>query len=189
METSTETTKPTLPRTLAEVDAAERKPEKGAFGMDEAELAAGVEESGNKQVPPEVAAEVVALPPSELEAPPPVARVVIEEAPAKNEEVLFEDGDNKVTSRDGLIELLSKNQAPVEAYKPPPMTDRQKAQLQLEQEAGAARVRAHAEQMKHRPPVVISEAEKKAQGSNVPVFRPGDFNEYQPMTAPATSKG
>lgn len=226
MDQVTDTTKPALPRTMAEVDASAVKIAKGAFGLSEAELSAA-EGNGagvapvkadaadiiarlglkvkaeaekvvekvqhNFQVTSEIRSGLVALPPSELDAPRPVPNAVIEDAidgqPPSDPNTVFEDGEFKVTSRDGLMELIAKESQPVKEYVAPPRTARQQSQLEAEQAAGRARVQAHAEQLASRPPVVISEEERRAQGSNNPVYRPADFREYQPMTAPANSKG
>src|SRR5208282_299290 len=51
-------------------------------------------------------------------------------------------------------------------------TAKSKSKRDLELEAGAKRVAEHAEFVRNRPPRIISEAERLAQGSSVPVFRP-----------------
>lgn len=51
--------------------------------------------------------------------------------------------------------------------------ERAKTKRELELETGRKRVALVAEQMRHRPPRVISEAEARAQGRSTPVFRPG----------------
>lgn len=51
-------------------------------------------------------------------------------------------------------------------------TERAKTKRELEMEIGAKRVAQVAEQNKNRPPRQISEAERRAQPTNTPVFRP-----------------
>ena len=51
-------------------------------------------------------------------------------------------------------------------------TAKSKSRRDLELEAGAKRVAENAALLKNRPPRVVSETERRSQGSSVPVFRP-----------------
>ena len=53
--------------------------------------------------------------------------------------------------------------------------EKAKTRRDLELELGKKRVAAAAELIKNRPPRIISEAERKAQGSNTPIFRPNSL--------------
>lgn len=55
-------------------------------------------------------------------------------------------------------------------------TQRAKTTRELEMEAGRKRIEQAQHDMRTRPPRVISEAEKKAQGFNVEVFRPNSVH-------------
>jgi len=140
----------------------------------------------------------VPLPPSELEALPetlphmpepppeydPYASHPVEAAYDPHEPVkLFEDGEYKVTSRDGLLEMINKAHAPPVEYVPPPRSPGQLARLAEEQAAGRRALGLHEEKKlaEKLPPA-------EDQGRMIAVERPGDFREYQPMTAPARNK-
>ncbi len=66
---------------------------------------------------------------------------------------------------------------PTEVLKPSGVayveTAKAKTKRDLEMEAGAARVARAAEEQARRPPRIISEAERRAEGTNVPLLRPG----------------
>jgi len=52
--------------------------------------------------------------------------------------------------------------------------EKAKTRRELELEEGRKRVAAAAKEIANRPPRIISDAEKQAQGTNVPVFRPNN---------------
>jgi len=83
----------------------------------------------------------------------------------------------RMTDNGLVIEAMTKQ--PVEVVVAVPvLTDRQRTRLEAEQDAGRRAVLRHAEAQIHRPPPQKSEAELKAEGTSVPVFRPGDLREY-----------
>lgn len=102
--------------------------------------------------------------------------------PPSDAPIKFETDDS------GRIQATFNTEKPP-VHMPSPPTARQQSQTDMEMEAGRRRVAMAAEQLANRPPVVLSEAEKKAMGTNTPVYRPGNFEEYKPLTTPATSKG
>ena len=53
-----------------------------------------------------------------------------------------------------------------------PEPDKMKSKRDLEMEMGKRRVAEAAKEIANRPPRIISEAERKATGTNVPLFRP-----------------
>ena len=53
--------------------------------------------------------------------------------------------------------------------------EKAKTRRELELQAGRRRIAEAAEEMKHRPPRVISEAEARAQPTNTPIFRPNSL--------------
>lgn len=53
---------------------------------------------------------------------------------------------------------------------------RAKTTRELEMEAGARRVAVNAEQVKNRPPRIISDKERQAEGFNTAVFRPNSLH-------------
>jgi hypothetical protein len=74
-----------------------------------------------------------------------------------------------ITDEGVKFEEIHKPPATGVAYVEP---EKAKTRRDLELEAGKRRVAENAELIKNRPPRIISEAEKRAQGSSVPVFRP-----------------
>jgi hypothetical protein len=70
-----------------------------------------------------------------------------------------------------MREHAEKAKAAKEAYKPPPLTDRQRAALEEEQAAGRKARERHEAELASRPP---PPAKEKWDGSNTPVMRPGD---------------
>lgn len=70
-----------------------------------------------------------------------------------------------------VVEARTAREKAEQPVPPPPMTDRQKAAIAEEQEAGRRALARHAESQKLRPPPV----REKSDGSSNPVFRPGDY--------------
>lgn len=70
-----------------------------------------------------------------------------------------------------VVEARTAREKAEQPVPPPPMTDRQKATIAEEQEAGRRALARHAESQKLRPPPV----REKSDGSSNPVFRPGDY--------------
>jgi len=116
---------------------------------------------------------------SEEEVKPPTTPQVVTDGQVVIEVV----GDRIVPRRVG--EQTPAN-APISS--PAPMTPRRLSKLEAEQEAGRRAVARAMEQQAHRPPPQKSAQEIAAEGTNMPVFRPGDFREYANMRAGNTSK-
>jgi len=75
--------------------------------------------------------------------------------------------------REALLEALRKHQerqAAKPAYKPPPMTDAQRARLEEEMAAGRRVQARHEAQLAARPPRIADPRD----GTSVPVHRPGE---------------
>ena len=76
--------------------------------------------------------------------------------------------------REHLMQRMRDHAAQAEAkknaYKPPPMTDRQRAALEAEQNAGKRARERHEAELASRPP---PPAREPWDGSNTPVHRPG----------------
>lgn len=86
----------------------------------------------------------------------------------------LEDETAKIEIVGGEIVLTSKKPAEV-VHERPPLTERGKSRLEQEMAAGRQRVEyLTAEEAKRPPRPRPSDKEIKAQGSSVPVFRPGD---------------
>lgn len=77
--------------------------------------------------------------------------------------------------RDRLLDTLRdhrlRQQHEAEAYKPPPMTERQMSQTQLEMEAGRAAQQRHQEMQDAAP----ARPRDKSEGYSTPVHRPNNF--------------
>lgn len=87
--------------------------------------------------------------------------------------------------REHLLQRMREHAAEIEAkksaYKPPPMTDRQRAMLAEEQAAGQRAAQRHAEQLAARPPT----PKEPWDGSNTPVHRPGNVVPDPTVAAPS----
>jgi len=67
------------------------------------------------------------------------------------------------------FEPIVKPEPTGQAYVEP---EKAKTRRDLEMEAGRKRVAEATELVKNRPPRIVSDAEKRAQGTNTPIFRP-----------------
>jgi hypothetical protein len=88
--------------------------------------------------------------------------------------------------REHLMERMRAHareaEAKKQAYKPPPLTERQLSALEEEQAAGRRARERHERELANRPP---PPAKEKWDGSNTPVFRPDSI--VPDPTIPATS--
>ena len=80
---------------------------------------------------------------------------------------------NEAMTRDDLIDIF-RNQQTVEppAYKPPPLTERQRRGIEEEMEAGRRRVAFNEEQRIHNPPPPL---DPKIEGSTTPLMMSTDY--------------
>lgn len=105
-----------------------------------------------------------------LEDGPQVSKAFIEEAPEKEEFDLPQP-----RTLEELHERIRAHRQPKPAYVPPPRTERQQAQLEAEMAAGRRSTeRAEARQAFRPPP-----QRDRTEGTNNPVKRPGDVDEYR----------
>jgi len=80
----------------------------------------------------------------------------------------------RIQTQDGVsFEKIPETAPTGQAYVEP---EKAKTRRELELETGRKHVAAAAELIKNRPPRIISEAERRAQPSNVPVFRPNSLH-------------
>lgn len=103
----------------------------------------------------------------------PVLNALIEDAPDVQEQEKFDIPPPRTLAE--LHDRIREHRQPKPEYVPPPRTERQQAQLEAEMAAGRrATERATAQQAVRPQPV-----RDRTEGTNTPVYRPGDVDEYR----------
>lgn len=111
------------------------------------------------------------------EAPQPQPQPVPRQQSPSAADVSIDDGIGIVEQRDGSV-MLKTTPAPETAKPEQVVPERLRTKVDAEIEAGRRTVERHRAAQLRRPRPTPSEAEIKAQGTNTPVFRPGQFREY-----------
>jgi hypothetical protein len=142
---------------------------------------------------PEAAAPPAPSPTITIAEPDPPPRTLVSEEPiaAKGNPQVITDGQVEIRAEGDKITARRVGD-PVPANAPPappaPLSGRALSRRELELEAGRRAVARATEQQAHRPPMVKTANEISSEGSNNPVFRPGDFREYANMRQGNVSK-
>jgi len=120
---------------------------------------------------------------AEEKLPPPAPRMQSPQVITDGQVIIKAEGDRIIAQRIGDAQPANTEPGP-----PAPLSARALSKRAIEQEAGRRAVARAAEDLAHRPPLVRTPQEIAAEGTNTPVFRPGDFSEYRDMRRNAVSK-
>lgn len=156
-----------MPQSSSQVEANEQVPDEIDAALDAALEKSGVDVE-RKAIQDAAAAEERRA--AELIAQVREAQAEPTPAPKQDESLVSVMAGGREHLLQRMRAHMAEAQAKKEAYRPPPLTERQQAAIAEEQEAGRKARERHERELASRPP---PPAKEKWDGTNTPVFRPG----------------